>query len=96
MLWYYSKSGAYLWSMTESVEDAYDLAEGFLWDKFNFSKEEVVKMLDGNDFYKSDYVDIYNPEKIDCFEVGEKITEQSKYYFRITKNHTVTVTGTRN
>ena len=105
ILYLIGSDGRSIYNITESVEDAYDIAEGFLWDTFNLSKEEVLSSIRINPSdEKPDYVDLYNPEKVDYWKdlydgnggSVQKTTERTKYYFRIVIDHTVKVTGTRN
>ena len=56
--------------ITFTIEEAYDLAQNFLNDKFNATKEEVVDYLTNSG---SNYIDIYNEEKINCWnDIHEK------------------------
>lgn len=106
ILYLINDTGRSIYNITESVEDAYDIAQVFLWDTFNLTKEEVLSSIRINEGDKKpDYVDIYNPEKVDYWKdlydeehnvTLNKTKERTKYYFRIVIDHTVKVTGTRN
>jgi len=91
LLYYISSDGRKLNYITESIEDAYDLAEGFLWDKFNLSKKEIIKYFAESG---SDYVDLYNPDKIDYWKDihNKNKIDKYKYFFRIVIDYIVTIT----
>jgi len=88
IIWQYdSYNSRTFFNVADSVEDAYDLIKNFLLDDFQFTKEEVLEIFAVGG---SDYLDLYNPEKITSekvnwdgpdFEVGE-------YFFRIWKTKT--------
>ncbi len=78
--------------ITNTVEDAYDLATGFLWDEFNLTKREVIKEL--ND--KRDYVNFYNPAKLKNVFKEVKDYENGEYSFTIARKTIEQITGIRN
>jgi len=73
--------------ITFTIEEAYDLAQNFLNDTFNATKEEVVDYLTNSG---SDYIEIYNEEKInywnDIYKKSNTDLKQHQYYFRIVRD----------
>jgi len=81
------KDGRQIYDISETVEDAYDLCENFLNDEFHLSKEEVLTMFENG---SSDYLDIFNPNKITSSRVffdKSKNLKSTEYFFRIWKTN---------
>ena len=81
-----------VYELTMTAEDAYDVAYSFLNDKFNLTKEQVVKTLTID--RETDYVEIYNEEKIDWYSVWKgnpKDFDQCQYFFRIVRTNVVEI-----
>lgn len=79
--------GRKLYDIAETIEDAYDLCENFLNDEFHLTKEEVLAMFKNG---YSDYLDIFNPNKISSSRVFFDKPENFKneeYFFRIWKTN---------
>ena len=80
--------GKKIYDIAETIEDAYDLCVNFLNDEFNLTKKEVLEMFK---FGNSDYLDIFNPNKISSSKVFFDVPldfKNEEYFFRIWKTNT--------
>jgi len=84
LLKYFSEDREMIWNITETIEDAYDLAVNFLIDTFDISKEDVILTLNTT---QKDYVDLLPKGKVDYFRDIHDVKKlaTSIYYFRIVR-----------
>lgn len=85
LLRFFDSDGEYIMHITETVDDAYDLAVNFLEDTFDYTKQNVITVLDLQK--NTDYVNLYPKNKVFYWKDIHKVEKLAKgiYYFRIVK-----------